>query len=97
MEHYQRFEYLATTQLLGVSNTLPIETYTEWIDEITADSRPLKKLLIFFEEGGDPERIASFVEVVRTRLPDRELEVVEGVSSPEIVKMIALANAINSE
>lgn len=96
MEHYQRFEVLATTQLLGVSRALPIETYTKWIDEAAADSRPLKKFLIFFEEGSEPERIASFVEVVQIRLPDQELEVVEDVPSAEIVKMIALANEINN-
>ena len=95
MEHYQRFEELATTQLLGVSKALPIDTYTEWIDECTEDARPLKKFLIFFEEGSTPERVASFVEVVRTRLADRPLEVVEDVPSVEIAKMIALANEIN--
>ena len=94
-QHYQRFEVLATTQLLGVSKALPIETYTGWIDEAAEDSRPLKKFLIFFEAGSTPERVASFVEVVRTRLPDQELEVVEDVPSAEIAKMVALANEIN--
>ena len=94
-QHWQRFEELTMTQLLGASNKLPIETFREWIDEAAEDSRPFKKFLIFFEEGAGYERIASFVEVVRTRLPDQELEVVEDVPHAEIVKMIALANEIN--
>ena len=96
-QHWQRFKELTTTQLLGVSNLLPIETFTEWIDEAAEDSRPLKKFLIFFEEGAGDERIAAFADVVRTRLVDQELEVVENVPQVEIVKMIALANEINSD
>lgn len=96
-QHWQRFEELATTQLLGASNELSVETFTEWIDDLaTEGSKYLKKFLIFFEEGSDAARIASFVEVVRTRLPDRELEVVKDVPHVEIVKMVGLANEINS-
>lgn len=97
-QHWQRFEALTTTQVLGASNELPIETFIEWIDDIAAEnSRYLKKFLVFFQEGAGEERIKGFVDVVRTRLPDRELEVVENVPGPEIAKMIALANEINSE
>lgn len=94
-QHWQRFQELTTTQLLGASNALPIETFTEWIDEAAEDSRHLKKFLIFFEEGAGEERIAAFADVVRMRLPDQALEVVPDVPHAEIVKMIALANEIN--
>ena len=94
-QYWERFQELTTTQLLGASNALPIETFTEWIDEAAEDSRPMKKFLIFFEEGAGEERITAFAEVVRMRLPDQALEVVPDVPHAEIVKMIALANEIN--
>ena len=94
-QYWERFKELTATQLLGASNALPIETFTKWIDEAAADSRPLKKFLIFFQEGAGDERIEMFADVVRTRLPDQELEVVPDVPHAEIVKMIALANEIN--
>ena len=56
-QYWERFQELTTTQLLGASNALPIETFTEWIDEAAEDSRPMKKFLIFFEEGAGDERI----------------------------------------
>ena len=93
--HFKRFETLSTTQQMGVSNKLDLDTFTTWVDESAADPRPLRKFLVYFEEGADAIRVEMFVYVIEERL-DVEVEVITEVPSAEIQQMIALANKINN-
>ena len=98
MEHWKRFEELATTQLFAVSNKVSPHVFWGWLEEIDREDHPhLRKTVIFFQEGRSAEDIAFFRKMVTEKFSGWDMEIVEGVPLREIAKMIELANEINGE
>ena len=97
MEHWERFLELAITQMFVVSNELPLAEFEDWLllAVQAKNNKQIQKSVIFFEKGRSENDIIDIHVMHNKLLPNRKIELVRGVPSEEIQKMVDLVDINN--